>query len=66
MAELKTKKNNASVTPFVKAVENDQRRADAKALLKLFREATGLRPKICGDSIIGYGSYHYKPPRSSQ
>jgi hypothetical protein len=66
MAELKTKKNNASVTAFVKAVENDQRRADAKALLKLFREATGLRPKMWGDSIIGYGSYHYKSPRSSQ
>ena len=66
MAELKTKKNNASVTAFVKAVENDQRRTDAKALLKLFREATGLRPKMWGDSIIGYGSYHYKSPRSSQ
>jgi len=66
MAELKTKKNNVSVTAFVKAVENDQRRADAKALLKLFREATGLRPKMWGDSIIGYGSYHYKSPRSSQ
>ena len=66
MAELKTKKNNASVTAFVKAVDNDQRRADAKELLKLFREVTGHRPKMWGDSIIGYGSYHYKSPRSSQ
>jgi hypothetical protein len=47
MAELKTKKNNASVTALAKAVENDQHMADAKALLKLFREATGLLPKIC-------------------
>ncbi len=48
MAELKTKQNNASVTSFVKAVENDERRADAKELLILFRKVTSNRPKKCG------------------
>jgi hypothetical protein len=36
MAETKTKQTKASVRDFVAAVENDTRRADAKALLKLF------------------------------
>lgn len=50
----------------MKAVENDQRRSDAKELLKLFKKTTGLRPKMWGESIIGYGSYHYKSSRSTQ
>lgn len=60
MAELKTKKNNASVTAFVNSIEHETRRKDAKQLLKIFREVTGKRPKMWGDSIIGYGEYHYK------
>lgn len=66
MAELKTKKNNASVSAFLNAVEDDQKRKDAKALLKIFKEATGMKPKMWGTSIIGFGSYHYKSERSSQ
>ena len=46
--ELKTKQNNASVTSFAKAVENDERRADAKELLILFRKVTSNRPKNVG------------------
>lgn len=60
MAELKTKKNNASVTAFIKQVADDQRRKDAKALLTIFKEITGKRPKMWGDSIVGYDEYHYE------
>ena len=66
MAELKTKKNKASVTEFIKSIQDDQKRKDCKALLKIFREATGKRPAMWGTSIVGYGSYHYKSDRSSQ
>ena len=66
MAELKTKKNNASVSAFINKVPDEQKRKDAKELLKIFREATGKRPKMWGSSIIGYGQYHYKSERSSQ
>ena len=66
MAEPKTKKNSASVTAFVNSVENPQRRADAKELLRIFKEATGLTPAMWGTSIVGYGMYHYKSERSSQ
>ena len=58
MAELKTKKSSASVPAFINAIENETRRADAKALHKMMREVTGKRARLWG-SIIGYGSYNY-------
>ena len=66
MAELKTKKSRASVTGFIKSVEHSQRREDAEILLEIFQEVTKLPPKLWGDSIIGFGEYHYKSTRSSQ
>ena len=57
--ELKTKKNSASVSAFLNGIENDQLRKDSKALLKLFKEATGMKPKMWGDSIVGFGEYTY-------
>ena len=66
MAELKTKKTNASVTKFIAAVEDEKKRKDCKELLKLFKNATGMKPKMWGTSIIGFGSYHYKSERSCQ
>ncbi len=66
MAELKTKKNNASPAAFIDSVDNEQRRTDAKKLLKIFKDVTGLKPAMWGPSIIGFGSYHYKSERSTQ
>jgi len=66
MAELKTKKNNASVKAFIDAVEDPQKREDAKQLLKIFTEVTGEKASMWGESIIGFGSYHYKSERSTQ
>lgn len=66
MAELKTKKNNASVSAFINSVANEQRKKDAKELLTLFKSVTKEKPKMWGSSIIGFGQYHYKSTRSSQ
>lgn len=66
MAELKTKKTSASPTQFIASVPDEARRADAKELLKLFKDATGMPAKMWGTSIIGFGSYHYKSDRSTQ
>ena len=60
MAELKTKKNASSVTGFLDAVANEQRRADAHAVLKLMQKATGKKPKMWGGSIVGFDEYHYR------
>ena len=66
MAELKTKKTGASVPTFLKSVENEQRRRDSIELLEIFKQVTKMSPKLWGDSIVGFGEYHYKSERSSQ
>jgi hypothetical protein len=60
MAELKTKQTEASVSAFLDAVENEQRRADCRTVLNLMRAVTGEEPKMWGPSMVGFGSYHYK------
>ena len=60
MAENKTKKTKASVTDFLKSIENPQMRADAKKVASIMRRVTGKRAKMWGSSIVGYGTYHYK------
>jgi hypothetical protein len=60
VAEIKTKKNAASVTDFLDAVANEARRADARAVLKLMKKATGKQPKMWGGAIVGFDEYHYK------
>jgi len=60
MTELKTKKNRKSVEKFLSAVENEQRKTDCFELLELMKKTTGEEPAMWGDSIVGFGSYHYK------
>jgi hypothetical protein len=60
MAENKTKATKLSVAAFIGALTDQTRRADAKALVKLMRSATGENPKMWGPSIVGFGSCHYR------
>ena len=53
----KTQKTTASVTAYLDAIEDKDRRADAKALLKLMKAATGEKPAMWGEAIVGFGSY---------
>jgi hypothetical protein len=62
MAELKTKKTDASVDAFLRRVADPKQRADCFTVLELMRDVTGLEPKMWGTSMIGFGSYHYKYP----
>ena len=57
--ELKTKKNSNSVSAFINEIQEPSLKKDCKKLLKIFKEATGMRPKMWGNSIIGYGEYTY-------
>ncbi|HSI71099.1 MAG TPA: DUF1801 domain-containing protein [Gillisia sp.] len=67
MAALKTQQHDSSVQEFINSVaDSDQKREDSFELLKLMEEITGYEPKMWGDSIIGFGSYHYKSERSRQ
>lgn len=60
MSDLKTRPNKKSVRKFIDAVENDRRREDTNIILALMEEITGERPVMWGDSIVGFGTYHYK------
>lgn len=60
MTELKTKPNEQSVVAFLSSIADNKRRQDCFTLLELMRQVTGTEPKMWGDSIVGFGSYHYK------
>lgn len=60
MADNKTKATKVSVAAFIEAIVDENKRADAKALVKMMQSASGEKPKMWGPSIIGFGSYHYK------
>ena len=60
MAENKTKPTQVSVTDFIDAVPNAQRREDAKTVCAMMERLSGNPPVLWGPSIVGFGSYHYK------
>ncbi|HEY4493018.1 MAG TPA: DUF1801 domain-containing protein [Candidatus Paceibacterota bacterium] len=66
MAELKTKPTDASARDFIEGIEGEVRRKDGLVLLKMFARATGQKPRMWGESIVGFGMFHYKSARSSQ
>ena len=57
--KAKTKVTAVSVTDFIDSVENETRRADARSLVRLFKDVTGWKPRMWGPTIIGFGAYHY-------
>jgi hypothetical protein len=59
-AELKTKKNIASVKEFLDSIEDEQKRKDCREIAKMMRKATGKNAKMWGTSIVGCDDYHYK------
>jgi hypothetical protein len=65
-AELKTKQNEADVDAFLQGVEDEAKRKDGLALLKLFKQVTREKPKMWGTSIVGFGIYTYKSPSTSR
>jgi hypothetical protein len=60
VAELKTRPNGRSVEAFLRSVQDEHERRDARTLLRLMRKATGAAPEMWGDTIVGFGRYHYK------
>lgn len=59
-AEIKTTVNNASVTAFLKKVDDEQKRKDSFEIIKIMQQVSKEKPKMWGPSIVGFGSLHYK------
>lgn len=51
--ENKTKPTKASVTKFIDSIKDPRRRADAKVLVRLLREASGEKPVMWGEPGVG-------------
>lgn len=66
MAEPKTKVTSRDPKDFLNSIEPEQKRLDGFALLKMFEEVTGEKAVMWGESIVGFGKYHYKSERSAQ
>ena len=59
MAELKTRPTRVSVKSFIDAVDDADKRKDAKKISAMMRRATGKRATMWGESIVGFGKYSY-------
>lgn len=60
MAERKTNETDDRVHEFIDAIEDDAKREDCRAIMKLMAAATGVEPKMWGTSIVGFGKHHYQ------
>lgn len=60
VAENKTKPTKLSVTAFINAIEDVEKRRDVKKVAAMMRAATGSRARMWGSNIVGFGQYHYK------
>jgi hypothetical protein len=60
MAENKTKATTKSVPEFLDQINDPRRKEDCKTIAALMERLSGSKPKMWGDSIVGFGDYHYK------
>ena len=60
MAGSKTQKTNASPRVFVGGLEDETRRKDCQALMKLMKKVTNEEARMWGPSIVGFGNLRYK------
>ncbi|MDD4745602.1 MAG: DUF1801 domain-containing protein [Eubacteriales bacterium] len=58
--EQKTRITGEQPADFIARIENPARQEDARHLLALFREVTGLEAGMWGKDLVGFGSYHYR------
>src|SRR5437764_15228905 len=60
MAANKTVETEFSVEEYLGNIKETKKREDCTLLVRLLKKETGLKPKMWGTSIVGFGTYHYK------
>jgi hypothetical protein len=60
MAQNKTQPSRQKVSEFIAGIEDAQKRADCRELMKIMRAVTGRRATMWDPGIVGYGKYHYR------
>ena len=56
----KTKPTKASVKDYIAQLDNEKQKSDSLTLIEMMENITKHDPVMWGDSIIGFGSYHYQ------
>lgn len=60
MAGNKTVATAGRVDDFIAALEDTRRREECRDLLDMMQAICGCEPRMWGDSIVGFGQYHYR------
>lgn len=66
LAEIKTKPTASSVTDFIESIEHEQKRKDSYLILKKMEKAMKEKPKMWGNSLIGFGDVRMKSPATGR
>jgi hypothetical protein len=66
LVEIKTKETSSSVEDFIDTIKDEEKRKDCFLLLKLMQNATKEKPRMWGNSIIGFGNKRYKSPATGR
>ena len=66
LAEIKTKQTDSSVEEFINKLPDEQKRKDSLAILKMMQKASGEKPVMWGNSMIGFGKHRYKSPNTGR
>lgn len=60
MSTNKTQPTNQSVDDFLNRIEDENKRQEACSIYRLLDEACKRPASMWGDSIVGFGRYHYR------
>jgi hypothetical protein len=66
LAEIKTKPTSLSVEGFINNIADEQKRKDSQVILKMMEKAMKKKPKMWGNSMIGFGDVRYKSPATAR
>ena len=66
LVEIKTKQTEFSVEDFIATISDDKKRKDSEVILKMMQKAIKEKPKMWGNSMIGFGKLIIKSPATGR
>lgn len=60
MTRNKTRPTGDDAESLLAAIEDPQRRADARAVCTMMARASGEAPRVWSGGMVGFGTYHYR------
>lgn len=66
LVEIKTKETRLSVKDFIAGVDNEQKKKDSQAIIKMMEKATKKKAAMWGTSIVGFGNKRFVSPNTGR